>query len=171
METSLKVKKRPSPNWMFVYRFTLLITFSALWFALLFINNEPALNDASKAISSSTFWYFTAVALILGFAVGATLIEPKSRDRMQTEIVVAFLFVITAGGIEKYTLQTSGLFVASCALISYIFSRLLYAQWEENDYLKRRHERKGTNTLQNGPVMTIKKNDNSGRISGCGRLV
>ena len=157
METNLKVSKRPSPNLMLLYRLTLLITFSALWFALLFINNEPALSDAGRAINSGAFWYFTAVALVLGFAVAAMIIEPKSRNRMQIEIVMAFLFTIVAGATEKYTQQTSGIFTASCALISYIFSRLLYANWEENDYLKRRREKNETNRLPNGPVMRVKR--------------
>lgn len=157
METNLKVKKRPSPNLIFLYRLIMLLCSCALWFALLFINNEPALSEAKKVIHSGAFWYFTAIALVLGFAIGMMVIEPKSRDRMQTELLVAFLFAVIAGATEKYTQQTSGIFVASCALISYIFSRLLYANWEENDDLKRRRERNETNRLPNGPVMTVKK--------------
>lgn len=151
MKTNLKIVKRVSPNLTFLYRLIILICATIIWFSLLFINNEPALNDAKKALHSGALWYFITITFVFGFAIGLMLIETKSKNRMQTELIFAFVFTILAGATEKYILHTSGIFTASFALISYIFSRIIYTLYEEKDRLKKR--KNDEKTLANGPFL------------------
>lgn len=157
---NLKIATKFSPKQAFWQRFALLLIFASAWFFFIFFENPEAIEDAKKALHSGGYWYFAAMALMLGFATGLMVIEPKSRNRMQVEITFIFIIAIMSGVVEKIIAHGSGIFSTSSTCVVYIFSRLLYVYYEESDAQKRMKGKLGQDekTLPNGPIMRVKRN-------------